>query len=98
VAVEDVGDAAQLDADAGETARAEAFERLGAGRLEYLFVAPEQLARADTFDAVRRASPSVFVVDGAHCVSTWATTSAPTTSAWARSAAPDGSSGPTATP
>jgi ATP-dependent DNA helicase RecQ len=68
---EDVGEAVQIDADAGEAARAEAFERLAAGRLEYLFVAPEQLARPDTLAAVRRASPSVFVVDEAHCVSAW---------------------------
>ncbi|MET8764341.1 RecQ family ATP-dependent DNA helicase [Lentzea sp. NPDC004782] len=40
-------------------------------RTEYLFLAPEQLANADTLHRLHQARPSLFVVDEAHCVSAW---------------------------
>ena len=71
LADEDAGEAAQLDASVANGARDELFAALASGELEFLFLAPEQLARDDTIEALRAARPSVLVVDEAHCVSEW---------------------------
>ena len=71
LADEDVGEAVQIDASTGDRARADAFDRLRAGKIEFVFLAPEQLARDDTRDAVLAARPSLLVVDEAHCISDW---------------------------
>lgn len=42
-----------------------------AGDLEFLFLAPEQLARDDVREAVVALRPSLVAVDEAHCVSSW---------------------------
>jgi ATP-dependent DNA helicase RecQ len=38
---------------------------------EFVFLSPEQLANADTREALRRARPGLFVVDEAHLISQW---------------------------
>lgn len=67
----DIGGAAQVNSTLSDSARASVFERLRGGDIEFLFLAPEQLAREDTIVELRAVSPSLFVVDEAHCISDW---------------------------
>ncbi|MCK9875641.1 RecQ family ATP-dependent DNA helicase [Frankia sp. Ag45/Mut15] len=59
------------NSDAGAAARRAAFDAVRQGQTEFLFLAPEQLARPDVRAALREAKPSLFVVDEAHCVASW---------------------------
>ena len=69
------GGAAELNSTLTRTQRADLLDDLdpadGDHGVEYVFLAPEQLARSDTIDALAAAKPSLFVVDEAHCISSW---------------------------
>jgi len=69
--VEGEADAALLNSTLSEAAREEVFDEAAEGELEYILLAPEQLANEDVIRHLRAASPSLFVVDEAHCVSEW---------------------------
>ncbi len=49
----------------------EVFEKLKEGDLEYLFMAPEQLRKAETLERLKAADISLFVIDEAYCISEW---------------------------
>lgn len=67
----DVGGAAVMNSSVGSGDRDETFTELEGGRLEFIFLAPEQLKRPDVMDHLREAGPSLWVVDEAHCISEW---------------------------
>src|SRR5262245_25018811 len=65
------GGAAQLNSSLPRAEREEALHELAEDALEFLFLAPEQLARRDVLDELSVARISLFVVDEAHAVSEW---------------------------
>ncbi|HET9873274.1 MAG TPA: RecQ family ATP-dependent DNA helicase [Propionibacteriaceae bacterium] len=53
------------------TERAEALAMAAAGRVEFLFMSPEQLANEKMLAEVAQLRPTLVAVDEAHCVSSW---------------------------
>ena len=51
--------------------RRQTLEEFAAGTLEFLLLAPEQLANDEVLAALRTAHVSLLVVDEAHCISEW---------------------------
>ncbi len=62
---------ATLNSTLSATERADIIERLHSGSLEFLFLAPEQLANPEVVADLRVACPALVVVDEAHCVVSW---------------------------
>jgi ATP-dependent DNA helicase RecQ len=65
------GEAAPLNSRLGERSRRRTLRRLEEGAVEFLFLAPEQLANAEVRDELEAVAPSLVVVDEAHCISQW---------------------------
>jgi len=68
---ENANAAAQLNSSLSAGEREEALADLAEDALEFLFLAPEQLANPDVLDELRVAGISMLVVDEAHCISEW---------------------------
>jgi ATP-dependent DNA helicase RecQ len=64
-------DAAEANSQVRAADRRQAFDDLIAGDLEFLFLAPEQLANTEVLEQAKAAEPSLIVVDEAHCISSW---------------------------
>jgi ATP-dependent DNA helicase RecQ len=65
------GEAELINSTLTEREREEAFEEAEEGEIEFVLLAPEQLANEEVVERLRDAKPSLFVVDEAHCVSEW---------------------------
>jgi ATP-dependent DNA helicase RecQ len=65
------GGAAALNSNVPAAERAAALAELAEEALEFVFLAPEQLANDDVLDELAVARPSLLVVDEAHCISEW---------------------------
>ena len=63
--------AVRLSSAEGESQQQDALERLRQGQAEFVFLAPEQLARPDRRRELAELRPSLVAVDEAHCVSSW---------------------------
>ena len=65
------GAAASANSSLSDKQQSEAFSALAAGKVEFFFLAPEQLSKPEVLEALAAAKPSLFVVDEAHCISSW---------------------------
>jgi ATP-dependent DNA helicase RecQ len=65
------GGAAQLNSSLPASERERALAELAENALEFLLLAPEQLANDEVLAELAVARPSLLVVDEAHCISEW---------------------------
>jgi ATP-dependent DNA helicase RecQ len=65
------GGAAVLNSTVRAAQRDELLAELAEDALEFVFLAPEQLAKPEVLDELAVAQPSLLVVDEAHCISAW---------------------------
>ncbi len=68
---EELGGAATVSSAVSRAERETALQAAGAGELEFLFMAPEQLANPEVLAEVKAARPSLMVIDEAHCITEW---------------------------
>ncbi|MEO5878167.1 MAG: ATP-dependent DNA helicase RecQ [Streptosporangiaceae bacterium] len=67
----DAGGAVVVNSSQSAGASETSLEQIRAGGAEYVFLAPEQLAKPEILDLLAEAKPSLIAIDEAHCVSAW---------------------------
>ncbi|MDQ0379429.1 RecQ family ATP-dependent DNA helicase [Amycolatopsis thermophila] len=67
----DAPDAVAVNSTQSARTTGRAWDAVTEGDAEYLFLAPEQLAKDEVLEQLDEIRPSLFVVDEAHCVSAW---------------------------
>lgn len=71
IAVSNLEAAAVINSARPAGEQQETLERVEEGKVEYLFLAPEQLRKPEMVDRIRAAGVSLFAIDEAHCISHW---------------------------
>ena len=66
-----VGTAVAVNSLHSESANERSWEAVASGEAEFIFLAPEQLAKPEVVDELATVGVSLVVVDEAHCVSSW---------------------------
>src|SRR3954447_6160592 len=60
-----------INSSLGDRAVEEAWDALADGTAEFVFLAPEQLAKDDVVERLRGLDVGLLAVDEAHCVASW---------------------------
>jgi ATP-dependent DNA helicase RecQ len=66
-----IGEAARLNTTLSASEREATLAALEEGEIDFIFLAPEQLANDETLGHIIAAKPGLVVIDEAHCVSEW---------------------------
>ncbi|MEU6405739.1 RecQ family ATP-dependent DNA helicase [Streptomyces sp. NPDC046985] len=64
-------EAAAVNSTQSGSENAAVWDRISEGDVDFLFLAPEQLAKDEVIEQLAAAEPALFVVDEAQCVSSW---------------------------
>lgn len=67
----DDDEAVAVNSAQSASANRAAWDSVASGQAEFVFLAPEQLAKEDVLERLEEVRPSLVVIDEAHCVSAW---------------------------